>query len=79
VRYLASGRPVLVQETGVSHDIAGAEGMLTFRTLDDACRGAERIAADYDAHSAAARHLAETYFDSDRVLGDMLDRMGARA
>jgi hypothetical protein len=79
VRYLASGRPVLVQETGVAKDIACAEGFLTFRTLEQAQRGAERIAADYDAHSKAARQLAETYFDSDRVLGDMLDRMGARA
>ena len=79
VRYLASGRPVLVQDTGVSSAIADGEGMLTFTTLDEAQHGAQRIAADYEAHSAAARHLAETFFDSDRVLGDMLDRMGARA
>lgn len=77
VRYLASGRPVLVQDTGVSNDIAG-EGLVTFSNLDEARRGVERIAADYEAHSAAARHLAETFFDSDRVLGQMLDQMGAR-
>jgi hypothetical protein len=79
VRYLASGRPVLIQDTGVSKDIAGAEGMVTFKTLEQARRGAERIARDYKAHSAAARRLAETFFDSDRVLGDMLDQMGARS
>lgn len=78
VRYLASGRPVLVQDTGVSKEIAG-DGLLTFSTLDEACRQAERIVANYDLHSAAARHLAETFFDSDRVLGDMLDQMGVRS
>lgn len=78
VRYLASGRPVLVQNTGVSTDIAGGEGLLTFSTLEEARGQAERIAADYEAHSQAARHLAERFFDSDRVLGDMLEQMGAR-
>lgn len=77
VRYLASGRPVLVQDTGVSRDIAG-EGLLTFSNLDEARRGAERIAADYRGQSAAARHLAERFFDSDRVLGEMLGQVGAR-
>jgi hypothetical protein len=79
VRYLASGRPVLVQDTGVSQDIAGGEGLVTFSNLEEARRGAERIAADYEGHSVAARHVAETHFDSDRVLGDMLDQMGARS
>jgi hypothetical protein len=53
--------------------------MVTFTTLEEARREAKRIATDYAAHSAAARQLAETFFDSDRVLGDMLDQMGARA
>jgi hypothetical protein len=78
VRYLASGRPVLVQDTGVSKEIAGGEGLVTFSTLEEARHGAERIAGDYDAHSAAARRLAEEFFDSDRVLAEMLDQVGAR-
>ena len=36
----------------------------------------ELAGLSYDA--AAARHLAEKFFDSDRVLGEMLDQMGAR-
>jgi hypothetical protein len=78
VKYLACGRPVLVQETGVSKEIAGGLGMLTFSTIEEARRAAESIAADYSAHATAARRLAETFFDSDRVLGDMLEEMGAR-
>ncbi len=78
VRYLASGRPVLVQDTGVSPDIARGEGLLTFTDLAEARSQAERILSDYGAHAAAARDLAETVFDSDRVLGEMLERAGAK-
>jgi hypothetical protein len=77
-RYLACGRPVLIQDTGVPKDIARDEGMLVFTTLEQATRQAERIAADYAVHSAAARQIAEEFFDSDRVLGDMVEQMGAR-
>lgn len=76
VRYLASGRPALVQDTGFSRNLPVGEGMMAFRTLDEAVAGADRIAADYDAHCIAARALAETYFDSDRVLGRFIDEAG---
>jgi hypothetical protein len=55
VRYLASGKPVLVQDTGFSRTLPVGAGLLSFRTLDDAITGAERIVRDYDAHSHAAR------------------------
>lgn len=76
VRYLASGKPALVQETGLRDRIPVGQGLLTFRDLDEAVRGAERIAADYEGHCAAARSLAAEYFDSDRVLGRMLEEIG---
>jgi hypothetical protein len=78
VRYRAAGRPVLVQDTGVSTDISGGEGMLAFTTLDEARLQAGRIVADYATHAAAARQIAEAHFDSDRVLGEMLEQVGAR-
>jgi hypothetical protein len=78
VRYLAAGRPVLVQDTGLARVFPEGEGVVAFATLDDAGRGAARIAADYSAHAAAARQIAETVFDSDRVLGRMCEQMGAR-
>jgi hypothetical protein len=31
---------------------------------------------DYDTHSRVARALAERYFDSDRVLGRMIEEVG---
>ncbi len=76
VRYLASGKPALVQDTGFSRNYPVGEGLMPFRTLQEAIEGAERIARDYEAHCAAARALAEEYFDSDRVLGGLIDQVG---
>jgi hypothetical protein len=71
VRYLASGRPVLVQDTGAS--VPTGEGVVTFRTPADAVAGAATLAADYDRHCLSARRLAEEYFDSDTVLARFLE------
>jgi hypothetical protein len=76
VRYLASGKPALVQETGFSRQLPSGEGVVAFRTLDEAVEGAERIMHDYDSHCQAARAIAEKYFDSDKVLGKMLEEVG---
>ena len=76
VRYLASGRPALLQDTGFSDNYPAGEGLVAFRTLDEAVAGAQRIAADYDAHRAAARALAEERFDSDKVLPRFLAQAG---
>lgn len=72
-RYLASGRPALVQDTGVGHLLPTGEGLLTFSTIDEAKAGAESIVSDYRAHSLAARSLAEEFFDSDAVLRPFLE------
>jgi hypothetical protein len=76
VRYLASGRPALLQDTGFSRNYPVGEGLVAFRTLDEAAAGAQRIAADYEAHRAAARALAEERFDSDKVLPRFLAEAG---
>lgn len=73
VRYLASGRPALVQDTGIGGRYPVGEGLLTFRTLAEAVAGAEAIAGDYEAHARAARALAEANFDSDLVLSRFLE------
>ena len=76
VRYLASGRPVLVQDTGLADHLPVGEGLVTFDSLAGAREGEARIRGDYDAHSAAARAIAERYFDSDMVLSRLLDEVG---
>jgi hypothetical protein len=75
-RYLASGKPALVQDTGFSGSIPVGEGLIAFSTLDDAIAGAKSIMRDYDTHATAARALALEYFDSDKVLGHLLEEVG---
>jgi hypothetical protein len=76
VRYLASGKPVLVQDTGFSHTLPVGQGLLAFTTLEQAVLGAEAIANRYAEHCAAARKLAEEHFESDRVLGPFCEQAG---
>ncbi|HSS51813.1 MAG TPA: hypothetical protein VLX28_22965 [Thermoanaerobaculia bacterium] len=76
VRYLASGRPALVQDTGFRRNLPVGEGLVPFRTLEEAVAGAERIARDYESHRRAARALAEEFFDSDKVLGRLAEEVG---
>jgi hypothetical protein len=77
--YLASGRPVLAQDTGLADLYPVGEGLLVFSTLAEAIAGAEELRADPARHAAAARALAEERFDSDRVLGRLLDRLSVSA
>jgi hypothetical protein len=76
VRYLASAKPALVQDTGFSRNYPLGEGLLAFRTMDEAVAGAERVARDYMNHCRAARAIAQEYFDSDRVLGQLVEELG---
>ncbi len=71
--YLASGRPVLAQNTGWTHP-SGA-GLIGFSTLDEAVQGAREIAADYPRHSRAARIIAQDCFDSHKVLPRLLGNL----
>ena len=53
--YLASGRPALVQDTGIGDRLPVGDGLLTFASTDEAVAGARRIAADPVGHGEAAR------------------------
>ncbi len=75
--YLASGRPVIAQETGFSHFLPTGEGLFAFETSDDVLAAIEALNGDYAYHSRAARALAEDYFDSDKVLSRLLQHIGA--
>jgi hypothetical protein len=77
VRYLTSGRPALVQDTGFSGHYPVGEGLVVFRDLDEAVAGAEAIERDYQQHCLAARRIAEEFFDSDRVIGQLVAEVGA--
>jgi hypothetical protein len=71
--FLASGKPVLVQDTGLGRLYPVGEGLLTFRRIEEAEAGVASIVNGYAAHARAARAVAEEYFDSDRVLARLVD------
>jgi hypothetical protein len=77
--YLACGRPALVQDTGLGGRLPTGKGLLVFSDLEGAAEAARRIAADPASHASAARELAEGHLDSDRVLGDLLEKVGVES
>lgn len=70
--YLASGRPVLAQDTGLAGILPTGDGLITFSTEDEVIAGIEEMRRDYVRHAQSARRLAEEHFASDRVLGRLL-------
>ena len=75
--YLASGKPVVAQDTGLEGLYPLGEGLVTFRTVDEAAAAVHEIAGDYRRHARVARELAEAYFNSDLVLANLIDAVEA--
>jgi hypothetical protein len=72
-RYLACGRPALVQDTGFAARLPVGKGLVTFSHPDEVADRVEEIVGDYPAHASAARSIAEELFDSDHVLASFLE------
>ena len=73
--YLASGRPVIAEDTGLAGLYPLGDGLLTFNTVEAAAAAVDSVAERYAHHSRAARDLAESELDSDHVLGALLERV----
>ena len=71
--YLAAGRPVVTQDTGFGDVLPTGEALFPFTTIDEAAAAIETIEADYRRHARRRSTLAREYFDSDVVLGRLLD------
>lgn len=76
--YLALGVPVVVQDTGFGRAVPTGRGVLPFGTMEEAVDAIEQVAADSVHHSKAALEIAREYFDSDRVLGRLIDQAASR-
>jgi hypothetical protein len=72
--YLASGRPAIVQDTGISRFLPTGQGLHVFNDPDSAVGAIDRCLADPAAQGKAARQIAEDYFDSSLVLESLLER-----
>lgn len=76
VRYLASGRPAVVQNTGLDQALPLGEGLLAFRTVSEAVDCARDVVARYETHRRAARAIAEEFFSPEAALAPLLDATG---
>jgi hypothetical protein len=71
--YLASGRPVVVQDTGFTDWLSAGGGVVGFATPEAAAAGVEEIGRRYEFHALQARAVAAEYFDSGKVLPRLLE------
>ncbi|MDX6767218.1 MAG: hypothetical protein SFU85_10560 [Candidatus Methylacidiphilales bacterium] len=75
VCYLAAGRPVIVESTGLEPDLPPQAGLHYFRTLEEAVRACGTVRENYPAERRGARKLAETVFSSRVVIPKMLEKL----
>ncbi|HEX4644813.1 MAG TPA: glycosyltransferase family 1 protein [Verrucomicrobiae bacterium] len=73
VCYLASGKPVLIEDTGLGDWMPSGGGVVPFSNLAGAKHGIADINANYERHCREARNLAETIFATDKVLPPFLE------
>ncbi len=77
--YLASGRPVVMQDTGFSAHLPCGSGLFAVHNVEEAAAAVEMINADYTQHSRCAHEIACEYLDTSRVLTTFLDELGIPA
>jgi hypothetical protein len=74
--YLAAGRPVIVQETGLKRHVPVGSGFITFDSVDSAAAAVAEVENNYARQAAAAAAFAREYLDSDIVLPRLLQIAG---
>jgi len=74
--YMAAGRPVLHQNTGLADCLPVGEGVLLFNDADEAVEALREVELDYERHSRAARALAEEHFEASKVFRGMIEAAG---
>jgi hypothetical protein len=74
--YLASGKPVVAQDTGFSKILPCGEGLFAFTTMEQAVAAIQAINTDYRRHCKTARAIAEEYFAAPKVAAKLLRDLG---
>jgi hypothetical protein len=75
--YLASGRPVVAQDTGFGRILPTGEGLVAFGDAARAAAAVEEVQAHAGRHRLAARAIAEEHLDARRVLSTLLDNLSS--
>jgi glycosyltransferase involved in cell wall biosynthesis len=70
--YLATGRPVVAEETGFSERIPTGTGLLSFSDINGAAAAIAEIDANYERHCRAAREIVESYFNWRQTIETIL-------
>ncbi len=74
--FLASGLPVIVQDTAFGCALPTGEGLLPFLTRQQAEEAVGRVCADPARHERAALQIAREFFSHEVVLGRLLEDLG---
>jgi hypothetical protein len=74
--YLASGRPVVMQDTGFSAHLPCGLGLYAVHDVEEAAAAIAEISSDVERHSREARALACEWLDAERVLRRFLGELG---
>ena len=74
--YLAAGRPVIMQDTGIDAYVPTGTGLLTFTDIDSAAEAINQVESDYPRHATAATAFAREFLDSDLVLSRLVQLAG---
>jgi hypothetical protein len=75
-QYLATGRPVITQETGFSNVLPTGVGLFGFSTMEEILAAVRAVNDDFGGHSRRAREIGREWFDYSRVLPPMLSDLG---
>lgn len=73
--YLASGKPVVTQETGWSNYIPAGLGLFAFQDIQTATTALIEVTSDIERHSKAAKEIAREYFDSTKILNALINTL----
>jgi len=74
--YLASGKPVVAQDTGFGNILPNGEGLFAFTTMEEALAAIQAINGNYRWHCESARAIAEEYFAAPKVAAQLLHDLG---
>ena len=76
VCYLASGKPVVAQDTGFTNILPTGDGLFGFTRIEEALAAIDAINSDYERHCKSARAIAEEYFEAGKVAKRLLENVG---
>ena len=74
--YLASGKPVIAQDTGFGKILPTGEGLFAYTTIEEALEAVAAVNSDYRRHCEAARSIAVDCFGAEQVAARLLSDVG---